>query len=73
MTIAAVCEMVLNDDALITHELTIEMGKNGSFKYLGNRIREEVLRELPAYQYRVGRGKEGRRKMGRGKAGHGKG
>lgn len=73
LTIAAVCEMVLNDDSLITHELTIEMGKNGSFKYLGNRIREEVLRELPAYQYRVGRGKEGRRKMGRGKAGHGKG
>lgn len=65
--------MVLNDDSLITHELTIEMGEDGSFKYLGNRIREEVLRDLPVYQYRVSRGKAGHEKVGRGKADHGKG
>lgn len=73
LTIAAICEMVLNDDSLITHELTIEMGEDGSFKYLGNRIREEVLRDLPVYQYRVSRGKAGHEKAGRGKADHGKG
>lgn len=73
LTIAAICEMVLNDDSLITHELTIEMGEDGSFKYLGNRIREEVLRDLPVYQYRVSRGKAGHGKAGHEKAGHGKG
>lgn len=72
LTIAAVCEMVLNDDSLITHELTIEMGEGGSFKYLGNRIREEVLRDLPVYQYRVSRGKAGHEKVGHEKAGRGK-
>ncbi len=54
LTISAVCEMVLCDDALITHELTIQIGKDGGFQYLGNKIREEVLRDLPKYQYRVG-------------------
>lgn len=45
--------MVLCDDELITHELTIQMEEDGSFKYLGNKIRDDVLRDLPAYQYRV--------------------
>lgn len=54
LTVSAVCEMVLCDDALITHELTIQIGKDGGFQYLGNKIREEVLRDLPKYQYRVG-------------------
>lgn len=67
LTVAAVCEMVLNDDVLITHKLKIKLGEDGSFKYLGNRIQEEVLRDLPAYQYRVGRTKRVARKRVAGK------
>lgn len=53
LTVAAVCEMVLCDDQLITHKLTVQMEEDGSFKYLSNKIRDDVLRDLPAYQYRV--------------------
>ena len=67
LTVAAVCEMVLNDDVLITHKLKIKLGEDGRFKYLGNRIQEEVLRDLPAYQYRVGRTKRVARKRVAGK------
>ena len=40
LTVDAVCEMVLCDDAAITHELIIKFNKDGSFKYLGNKILE---------------------------------
>ena len=53
LTVSAVCEMVLCDDALITHELTVQIGKDGGFQYLGNKIREDELRDLPKYQYRL--------------------
>lgn len=37
LTVDAVCQMILCDDAVITHELTIRFYEDGSFRYLGNR------------------------------------
>lgn len=53
LTVNAVCDMVLCDDALITHELTVKFKEDGSFKYLGNEIRKEDINNVPGYQYRV--------------------
>lgn len=53
LTVNAVCDMVLYDDALITHELTVKFKEDGSFQYLGNEIREEDKINVPEYQYRV--------------------
>ena len=55
LTVDAVCDMVLCDDAVITHELTVRFGKDGSFQYLGNRILNNGIRNIPEYQYRIGR------------------
>ena len=38
LTVDAVCEMLLCDDAIITHELTMKFAEDGSFQYLGNKI-----------------------------------
>jgi len=38
LTVDAVCQMVLCDDAVITHELTVRFSEDGSFQYLGNKI-----------------------------------
>ena len=32
------CSMILCDDAVITHELTVRFSEDGSFQYLGNKI-----------------------------------
>ena len=53
LTVDAVCEMVLCDDALITHKLTIKPEKDGSFKYIGNEIVNDGNRNIPDYQYRI--------------------
>lgn len=53
LTIDAVCEMILCDDAVITHELTIQMKEDGSFQYLGNKILNDGIRYIPEYQYRI--------------------
>lgn len=53
LTVDAVCSMILCDDAVITHELTIEPEADGSFIYLGNKILEEGIKKIPDYQYRV--------------------
>lgn len=55
LTVDAVCDMVLCDDAVITHELTVRFGKDGSFRYLGNRILNNGIRDIPEYQYRIDR------------------
>ena len=34
LTVNAVCEMVMNDEAIITHELTIKEDADGGFKYM---------------------------------------
>ena len=38
LTVEAVCDMVICDDAVITHELTVRFAEDGSFQYLGNKI-----------------------------------
>lgn len=52
LTVAAVCEMVLCDEAVITHELTVRFAEDGSFQYLGNKILNGGIEEIPEYQYR---------------------
>lgn len=53
LTVDAVCEMVLCDDALITHELTVKFTGDGKFQYLGNKILHEGNNGIPEYQYRI--------------------
>lgn len=38
LTVDAVCRMILCDDAVMTHEITIRFFEDGSFKYLKNKI-----------------------------------
>ena len=56
LTVDAVCEMVLCNEAVITHELTVKFAKDGSFKYLGNKILNNGVEEIPTYQYRICKG-----------------
>lgn len=53
LTVEAVCDMVICDDAVITHELTVRFAEDGSFQYLGNEILNDGITSIPAYQYRV--------------------
>lgn len=53
LTVEAVCEMVLCDDAVITHELTVQFSEDGSFQYLGNKILDDGIQDIPEYQYRI--------------------
>lgn len=55
LTVDAVCQMILCDDAVITHELTVEFSKNGGIQYLGNRILDDGIFKIPEYQYRIGK------------------
>ena len=52
LTVDAVCEMVLCDEAVITHELTVRFAEDGSFQYLGNKILNGGIKDIPEYQYR---------------------
>ncbi|MFR8768374.1 MAG: DUF6070 family protein [Eubacterium sp.] len=47
LTVDAVCEMVLCNEAVITHELTVKFAKDGSFKYLGNKILNNGIERYP--------------------------
>lgn len=59
LTVDAVCDMVVCDDAVITHELTVRFADDGSFRYLGNKILNDGIKDIPDYQYRiVDKGKE---------------
>ncbi len=53
LTVDAVCDMVICDDALITHELTVRFAEDGSFQYLGNEILNDGIKQIPDYQYRM--------------------
>lgn len=53
LTVDAVCEMVLCDEAVITHELTVRFAEDGSFQYLGNKILNGGIKDIPEYQYRI--------------------
>ena len=55
LTVDAVCSMVLCDDAVITHELTVKFAEDGSFQYLGNKILDDGISNIPEYQYRIGK------------------
>lgn len=53
LTVEAVCDMVIYSDAVITHELTVQFAEDGSFQYLGNRILNDGIKNIPDYQYRI--------------------
>lgn len=53
LTVEAVCDMVICDDAVITHEITVRFAENGSFQYLGNKILNNGIENIPEYQYRI--------------------
>lgn len=53
LTVEAVCDMVICDDAVITHELTVRFAEDGSFQYLGNDILNDGIMHIPDYQYRI--------------------
>lgn len=53
LTVEAVCDTVICDDAVITHELTVRFAADGSFQYLGNEILDDGIKDIPAYQYRI--------------------
>ena len=53
LTVDAVCEIVLCNEAVITHELTVKFNKDGSFRYLGNKILNGGIKKIPEYQYRI--------------------
>lgn len=53
LTVDAVCDMILCDDAVITHELTVRFMGDGSFQYLGNKILDDGIKYIPDYQYRI--------------------
>lgn len=53
LTVDAVCSMIICDDAVITHELTVSFTEDGSFRYLGNRILNDGISDIPSYQYRI--------------------
>lgn len=45
--------MVICNDAVITHELTVRFFEDGSFQYLGNKILNDGIEDIPDYQYRM--------------------
>ena len=53
LTVEAVCDMVICDDAVITPELTVRLAEDGSFQYLGNEILNDGIMHIPDYQYRI--------------------
>lgn len=55
LTVEAVCDMVICDDAVITHELTVRFAEDGSFQYLRNKILNDGIQDIPNYQYRIER------------------
>ena len=53
LTVEAVCDMVICDDAVMTHELTVRFAEDGSFQYMGNEILNDGITRIPDYQYRI--------------------
>lgn len=53
LTVEAVCDTVICNDAVITHELTVRFAEDGSFQYLGNEIMNDGIQDIPHYQYRI--------------------
>ena len=53
LTVEAVCEMVVANEAVITHELTIRIDEDRDFQYLGNEILDDGIQNIPEYHYRI--------------------
>ena len=53
IVIYEVCDMVICEDVLITHELTVRFAEAGSFQYLLNHILNDGIEDIPDYQYRI--------------------
>ncbi|MGN0484976.1 MAG: DUF6070 family protein [Lachnospiraceae bacterium] len=53
LTVDAVCDSLMCEDAVITHELTVRFAADGSFQYLGNKILNDGIMRIPDYQYRI--------------------
>ena len=56
LTVDAVCEMLLCDDAAITHEVTVRFDGDGGFQYLGNKIISSGIDTVLEYQNRIRQG-----------------
>ena len=54
LTIHAVCDSVVCNDVVITHELTMKIQDDGTIQYVGNRILDNGIDNIPRYQYRLG-------------------
>lgn len=54
LIINAVCDSVMCNDAVVTHELTMKIQNDGNFYYLGNQILNDEINKIPEYQYRFG-------------------
>lgn len=52
LTVDAVCEMCFSD-AVISGKLIVSFSEDGSFKYLGNEILDDGIKNIPEYQYRI--------------------
>ncbi|KIR03838.1 hypothetical protein P261_02653 [Lachnospiraceae bacterium TWA4] len=53
LTIHAVCELFLCNEAIITHELMIQTKNDGTFQFISNKILGDGMKNIPEYQYRV--------------------
>jgi len=53
LTVEAVCDMVVYSDAVVTHELTVQFAEDGRFQYLGNKILNDGIKNIPDYQFRI--------------------
>lgn len=53
LTVEAVCEMVVGEEAAVTHELTVRFYEDGDFQYLSNKILGNGKKDIPDYHYRV--------------------
>lgn len=53
LTVEAVCEMVVGEEAVVTHELTVRFYEDGDFQYLSNKILGNGKKDIPDYHYRV--------------------
>lgn len=53
LTVEAVCDMVLCDEAVIIHKITVRFAEDGSFQYLGNKILHGGIKKIPDYEYRI--------------------
>lgn len=53
LKVDAVCEMLLCDDAAITHEVRVRFEEDGSFRYLGNKMIYCGENGMPEYRERI--------------------